>query len=284
MRLLVPLLAGLGLAFLFSGLTVPPRKTESGRMLRSLDELVAGAGLARLTGFRLISVSVLAFMGSLIVVAGITSSFSIALALASVAGAWPLSFVRSRREKRLARFRDAWPDAIATLIAAVRSGVSLPEACATLLQRGPAELSPGFEAFTATYRASGSFSAGLTRIRSAFSDPVADRIAIALGLANDVGGSDLVRVLRTLGDFIREDLRVRKEIYARWSWTVTAARVAAAAPWIVLVMMATRPEAAAAYNSATGALVIVAGGAVTVLGYRLMLRAARLPEEHRLEV
>ena len=91
-----------------------------------------------------------------------------------------------------------------------------------------------------------------------------------------------MRVLRTLGNFVREDIRVRKEIEARWSWTVTAARVAAGAPWLVLLLMSTRPEAAIAYNSASGVVVVIAGAAATILGYRLMLRAARLPEDRRL--
>jgi tight adherence protein B len=144
------------------------------------------------------------------------------------------------------------------------------------------ELKEGFASFASTYRASGSFAAGLTRLRTELSDPVADRVAIALGLAYEVGGTDLVRVLRALGDFIREDIRIRKEIEARWSWTVTAARVAAAAPWVVLLLMSTRPEAAAAYDSSAGAMVIASGAMATIAGYRLMLRAARLPQEHRL--
>jgi tight adherence protein B len=113
-------------------------------------------------------------------------------------------------------------------------------------------------------------------------DPIADRVIAALILTYEVGGTELVRVLRSLGDFVREDLRVRKEIEARWSWTVTAARVAAAAPWIVLLLMATRPEAAAAYNSSSGMAVIGGGAVATIVGYRLMLRASRLPEERRL--
>jgi tight adherence protein B len=113
-------------------------------------------------------------------------------------------------------------------------------------------------------------------------DPVADRVVTALVLAHEVGGTDLVRVLRTLVDFVREDLKVRQEIEARWSWTVTAARVAAAAPWLVLVMMSTRPETAMAYNSPSGVVVILIGAAATGLGYALMLRAARLPTERRL--
>jgi tight adherence protein B len=107
-------------------------------------------------------------------------------------------------------------------------------------------------------------------------------VVAALTIAHQVGGSDLVRVLRTLADFVREDLRARKEVEARWSWTVTAARVAAAAPWIVLAMMSTRPEAARAYGSATGVVVVSLGAIATVVGYRLMLRAARLPEDRRL--
>ena len=194
----------------------------------------------------------------------------------------PVAFAQSRRARRRRRFREAWPDALATLIASVRAGVSLPESCMSLLARGPAELRRGFEAFTTTYRATGSFDAGLIRLRTELADPIADRVALALGMAHDVGGTDLVRVLRTLGDFVREDLRVRKEIEARWSWTVTAARVAAAAPWIVLLMMASRPEAARAYESPTGAAVIAGGAACIFLGYRLMLRAARLPEERRM--
>jgi tight adherence protein B len=113
-------------------------------------------------------------------------------------------------------------------------------------------------------------------------DPIADRVCAALVLAHQVGGTDLVRVLRTVGDFVRDDLRTRKEIEARWSWTVTAARVAAAAPWAVLLIMGTRAEAAAAYSSPGGAIVIAVGGLATLVGYRLMLRAARLPEEARL--
>ncbi|MEA2510448.1 MAG: tight adherence protein, partial [Actinomycetota bacterium] len=120
------------------------------------------------------------------------------------------------------------------------------------------------------------------RLRDELADPIADRVVAALALTYEVGGTELIRVLRSLSDFVREDLRVRREIEARWSWTVTAARTAAAAPWIVLLLMATRPEAAAAYNSSAGAVVIGAGGVATIVGYRLMLRAARLPDERRL--
>jgi tight adherence protein B len=282
MIILLAAVAAFGIVLLYSGLTVQSAPRSRRFWGRRLDDLVRESGVKRLSVPGLIALSAALWMMSLLVVAGLTSSIVVASAV-SLAAAWlPISWLSTRRSRRRRGFREAWPDAIAGLVAGVRAGVSLPESCLSLVDRGPHEFREGFVAFASTYRASGSFSVGLDRLRDELADPIADRVIAALAMANEVGGTDLVRVLRTLGDFVREDVRVRKEIEARWSWTLTAARVAAAAPWIVLVMMSTRPEAAAAYNSTAGVTVIGAGAVLTVIGYRLMLRAARLPDHRRL--
>lgn len=64
-------------------------------------------------------------------------------------------------------------------------------------------------------------------------------------------------------------------------WAVNAARLALAAPWIVLGFLALRPETVAAYDSAGGVAVLAIGGAVSLAAYRLMIRIARLPQETR---
>ncbi len=281
MRVLMTVVGALGLLLLFDGLTTRERRRKS-PLLRRLDRLVDESGMQSMTGVRLIGASVASGLAVYFVVAALTSSSIESVVTSAVAASLPVATARARRKRRLRRFREAWPDAIAILISGIRAGVSLPESCLSLVIRGPRELQPGFAAFTSTYRSSGSFRAGLTRLAAEMADPVADRVVTALVLAHEVGGTDLVRVLRTLGDFVREDLKVRQEIEARWSWTVTAARVAAAAPWLVLVMMSTRPETAMAYNSPSGVVVILIGAAATGLGYALMLRAARLPTERRL--
>ena len=80
---------------------------------------------------------------------------------------------------------------------------------------------------------------------------------------------------------LREDMRTRGELEARQSWTVNGAKVAVAAPWLVLALLATRPQAAAAYATTAGAVVLLVGAVVSVVAYRLMLRLGRLPEEER---
>jgi tight adherence protein B len=84
-----------------------------------------------------------------------------------------------------------------------------------------------------------------------------------------------------LADFLRESARTRSELEARQSWTVNAARLAVAAPWIVLVLLASRPEAAMAYNTPVGAAVLLGGLAVSLVSYAIMLRIGALPEEQR---
>ncbi len=275
-------MAAVGLLLVYDGLTTAARN-RSPLLYRRLQRVVQASEVEPSALKRLTAAACAAAFGSFLVVAGLTSSFVVA-AVSAVGAAWtPFALARARRARRRRRFREAWPDAISSLISALRAGVSLQEACASLSERGPEDLKPAFGGFRSAYRATGSFRSALERLRLELSDPVADRMVAALKLAEEVGGPDLVRLLRALGDFVRDDLRVRKEIEARWSWTVTAARVAAGAPWVVLLLMSTRPEAAAAYNSPAGTVVILVGVALTLVGYRFMLAAARLPEEPRLE-
>jgi tight adherence protein B len=177
--------------------------------------------------------------------------------------------------------RDVWPEVVDNLASGIRAGMSLPEALGQLGERGPEAVRPAFRAFAQDYRASGRFSDCLDTLKARLADPVADRIVEALRITRDVGGTDVGRLLRTLSDFLREDARTRGELEARQSWTVNAARLAVAAPWIVLAMLATRGANAAAFNTPTGVTVLAMGGAATVIAYRIMVRLGRLPVEAR---
>jgi tight adherence protein B len=106
-------------------------------------------------------------------------------------------------------------------------------------------------------------------------------VIVSLGIAREVGGSDLGRVLATLSDFLRQDARARGEIEARQSWTVNAARVAVAAPWITLLLLCTRPETVAAYSTAAGAVILIGSAVLSVVAYRVMTAIGRLPDEPR---
>jgi tight adherence protein B len=247
---------------------------------RVRDELVQ-AGYHSLGPRALLATCVV--MGSIVgvTVLAVTTVPSVAACFAGMAGYAPLALVRARARRRRASFRDLWPDAVDNLASGVRAGLALPEALSQLGLRGPEELRPAFVGFAEDYRATGRFQDCLDRLKVRLSDPVADRLVESLRIAREVGGSDLGRLLRTLAAFLREDSRTRAELETRQGWTVNAARLAVSSPWVVLAMLCTRPESVQAYATTTGTVVLVAGGALTLVAYRVMVRVGRLPEDER---
>jgi tight adherence protein B len=285
MGALLGLTAGLGLLLIWQSLRGGPSRQAAGSGRRPitgrLTELIAEAGIEAVSARQLLGSSAGAGFVVGVMFLGISRVVPIALAFGLFAAYLPVALVRYRARQRRAELRELWPDAVDNLASAVRAGLSLPEALAQLGHRGPEPLRRPFQHFGEDYRATGRFHPSLDRLRGRLADPTGDRICESLRIARDVGGSDLGRLLRTLSSFLREDARTRAELEARQSWIVNAARLAVAAPWLLLVMLSMRTEAARAF-SGTGGWVVLGIGAVTcVVAYRLMLRLGRLPEEAR---
>jgi tight adherence protein B len=259
----------------------PPRPRSAPTWTQRTAELLAKAGYPTIRPQQLFAVCGVSAAVVLLLVAGVSRSLSIAVAFSAFAGYAPLALVKVRRRQRTVELRDLWPDVVDNLASAVRAGMSLPEAVAQVAVRGPEQLREPFHAFAEDYRASGRFGECLDRLKSSLADPVADRIVESLRVAREVGGTDLGRVLRTLATFLREDARARAELETRQGWVVSAARLAVAAPWAVLLLLATQSTTLAAYDSPLGTAILIGGGVVCAVAYRLMLRIGRLPQDVR---
>ena len=257
------------------------RVQRESRVMRGLADDLAQAGYRGIGPRLLLAACGIAFLLIFLTVTALTGVPAIALCFAVMAGWVPVAVVRVRARSRRSHLRDLWPDAVDNVTSAVRAGLALPEALAQLSVRGPEELRPAFADFASDYRTTGRFNDCLDRLKDRLADPVGDRLVESLRIAREVGGSDLGSLLRTLSTFLREDARTRSELETRQSWTVNAARLAVAAPWIVLALLSTRPESVQAYNTSTGVLVLAVGAVATVVAYRIMVRIGRLPEEER---
>jgi tight adherence protein B len=246
--------------------------------------MLAQAGIPGVTPEQFVAISVGVGLVAGLIVLAFTATWSLAGAFFLFAAVAPRALVQRRRRQRTHDLRALWPDVVDNLASAVRAGMALPEALASVGVRGPLPLRPAFTMFGEDYAATGSFSNCLDSLADTLADPVADRIVESLRLAREVGGTDLGRLLRTLSTFLREDARTRAELETRQSWTVNAARLAISAPWLVLLMLATRGDTVRAYDSPTGVAVLGVGAAVSVFAYLLMKRIGRLPEERRVLV
>jgi len=244
-------------------------------------DLLAQAGIEGVSPRQLLGASGVLAVVVFVVVLGTSQVPIIAVLFGGFAGLLPVVLVRRRRAQRAVELREVWPEAVDNLASGVRAGLSLPEALAQLGVRGPEQLRSPFRRFGEDYRATGRFGESLDALKRQLADPVGDRVVEALRMAREVGGTDLGRLLRTLSTFLREDARTRSELETRQGWTVNAARLALCAPWVLLLLLSSQPDAVQAYNTAAGTLVLVAGGGVSLVAYRAMLRIARLPTERR---
>lgn len=278
---LLGVLTGAGLFLIWWSAWEQPAAAKRDPRTSRLQDLLLAAGIERVTGAGLVGSCLGLGLFVTLVFFVLSKSWPISFCF-GLFGAWlPLVVVRWRARRRTAVLRRLWPDVVDHLRSAIRAGLSLPEALIQLGEKGPEELRHVFRDFGSDYRAGGQFDASLNKLKERLADPVADRIIEALRLTREVGGSDLGKLLGTLAEFLRESARTRSELEARQSWTVNAARLAVAAPWIVMVLLASRPEAVAAYNTPMGAGVLLGGLVVSLVCYSIMLRIGALPEEER---
>ena len=280
MGALVGLLLGLGLLLIWrSGPRAPQRSARRSHAAR--EELIRQAGVDGVGPAQLVGAQVLCALLAAGAVLLLTSTAAVALFFGAFAFALPVVVLRRLRRRRQLALRELWPEAVDNLASAVRAGMSLPEGLSALGERGPAELRPAFARFGTAYRASGRFGDCLDALRDDLADPVGDRICETMRVAREVGGSDLGTVLRTLSELLRSDARTRAELETRQGWIVNAARLAVAAPWLVLLLLGTQSQTLQAYDSAGGSVLLAIGAAVCAVAYRIMLRIGKLPEDRR---
>lgn len=272
---------GMGLFLIWWSCWETPDHGNRVRKPGHLADLLAVAGVDRVSARGLAGTCLGLGVFVALVFYGLSHSWPIAGCF-GLFGTWlPITILRWRAKKRTALLRQLWPDVVDHLRSAIRAGLPLPEALIQLGEKGPEELRPIFREFGADYRAGGQFDGSLNKLKQRLADPVADRIVEALRLTREVGGSDLGKLMGTLAEFLRENARTRSELEARQSWTINAARLAVAAPWIVMILLASRPEAIQAYNTPMGAAVLLGGLVVSLVCYTVMLKIGALPQDER---
>jgi tight adherence protein B len=282
MGALVGLGVGIGLVLIWSAFFVPRRPRVRKRSAGRLRELLNRAGLGSVSTTGFVILCLVLGLGTMLVIQLVSDTPPVAVAFGVMGGYLPAALVAGRARRRLREFAEVWPEAVDNLASAVRAGLSLPDALGGLGVRGPEPLRDAFDQFALDYQFSGRFGECLDRLKERLADPTGDRVIEGLRVAREVGGGELGRLLRNLSGYLRDDARTRSEMEARQAWTVNGARLAVAAPWIVLLFMTFQTEVIRRYASPAGVVVLAVGAATCLVAYRLMMRLGRLPTERRI--
>lgn len=281
MGALVGLGVGVGLLLMWSAFALPRSVRPTPRRPGRLRETLNLADLQQVSPASFVAMCALGALAAGLLVQLVSRTPPVALCFAVIGGYLPVALVRGRARRRVREFAAVWPEVVDNLASAVRAGLALPEAVANLAERGPEPLRPAFAGFATDYQLSGRFDDSLDRLKARLADPVGDRVVEGLRIAREVGGGELGRLLRNLSGYLRDEARTRAEMEARQAWTVNGARLAVAAPWLVLLFMSVQSDVVQRYSSTGGVVVLASGAAACVLAYRLMMRIGRLPVERR---
>lgn len=193
----------------------------------------------------------------------------------------PAWYLTNRHQRERTALQSALADAVDSLRSAVRSGMSVEEALASLARHGPEVLRPPLTDLARDLRVSG-FEEAIRRTREQVADPVFDMVAAALLMSHRVGGRNLSTVLEALSRSVRQTIQVEQELRAHQAKNVLSARIIAALPLVlILLIRGLNPGYLDVFSSATGQAILALCLLSVAIGYAGMLRATRLPGEER---
>ena len=212
----------------------------------------------------------------------ITTSPIIGIPFGLITTSVPAVIIKRKNEKKRDELQGLWPEILDHIISGLQSGLSLAETLVALEARGPVKSRFLFRLFSEDLREGVEFGVALRLLKEKFNDGIADQVCEVLDFARVSGSRDTSLTLRTLSNFIRRDLALRTEIQAKHSWVKNSATLAAVAPWILLLMLASQPNTLMAYTSRAGFSILIAGAFLTVVAYFWMEKVGKLDDSPRI--
>jgi tight adherence protein B len=193
-------------------------------------------------------------------------AFSITIVLLAFTLEWLMIRSKSRRRAVI----NAWPEVLDSLVSASSSGISLFEAFLELADSAPTTLQPYFKQLERDLEAGMDLNAALRQLRDALVDVHVDRLVELIRIITSAGGQGFHAALRNQAIQVRAELALNGELESKQGWVTGTAKVAIMAPWLIVVMLCSRPENVDAYASSQGTAILLTGLFVSIFAYRLI--------------
>lgn len=205
--------------------------------------------------------------------------YALCLGLATLAISYELSARRARSRRNLVS--KCWPEVLDSYTSAIASGLGTHEAFADLAQYGPGDTKATFAKAVDELDRGVSIDAVLDDLKRSFSEVYPDRLFELIRLVNQLGGARFVESLRAMAQQCRAEMSLDGEIAAKQGWIAGTAKLAIASPWIIVLLLSSRPENSMAYSSSGGLMILTAGLGVSLVAYRLIHALGKLPTRPR---
>ncbi|MBO0746834.1 MAG: hypothetical protein J2O47_00705 [Acidimicrobiaceae bacterium] len=284
------LLAAAGTHLLYTAVAfgrrrVWPRPPLGGGRRPTLRQRMDRAGLVGVSPGQLAGASTLLFILGAVVSFALFGGPLPALVAGLFAAAFPAAGYRSRRARRLATAREAWPRLLEELRLLTGSlGRSIPHGLFDVGRRAPRELQPAFAAAEREWLLTTDFGRTLAVLKAQLADPTADVVCETLAVAHEVGGGNLDRRLAELVEDRLLDLQARKDAEARQSGVRFARRFVLLVPLGMTLAGLSIGTGRSAYETTAGQVGVSFGLLVVIACWVWSGRIMRLPSEPRVFV
>ena len=245
---------------------------------------LADAGFGHFSAKRIGFVWLVTLVFMALAVGRITGLAGMAVAAFFLGGALSLEALKGLAQARFNALIAALPEVAESIASAVASGQELVQAIADLATNGPKSLRQSFVSFMRLDALGIPLDQALDWLSIELSNVYADQLVELLRVSSRNGGFGLVDNLNQLARNLRQQVTLQGELQAKQGWVTGTAKLALAAPWAIVYLLAARGQNAIFYNSTLGLSMLMVGLVVCLFAYLLIGVLGRMPSSRRVFV
>jgi tight adherence protein B len=195
---------------------------------------------------------------------------SLAVLVGAAAFEYELLVQQANRRQKL--IGQAWPIVLESLESAATSGMSILESLRDLAESEQLSVSREFANCCAEIDSGIGISLALTNLKHSLSNPAADFTIELLKTTHEFGSAGYVSAIKNQSSALRLASNLESEIAAKQGWVVGTAKLAVAAPWLIVGVLSFRQENAQLYSSMAGTSLLLLGLVASAFALHLVYR------------
>jgi tight adherence protein B len=165
-----------------------------------------------------------------------------ALLLGGVAGAAPLVYLRTARDRRRRAITEQLPDVVSLLTGALRAGYGLVQALRTLAEELPEPANKEFDRAVRAISLGVPVKPALQKLSERVGTDDMDLVVTAIVVQHEMGGN-LAETLEAIGDTIQDRIDIQREIHSLTSEERLSSYIISALPTVLgLVLFMMKPD------------------------------------------
>lgn len=190
--------------------------------------------------------------------------------------------VRAVKKNRLLRARKlAWPQFEETFISALESGIPVSDAFSYCQEFGFVALEAPVDELVLSLDRGIQVDKAVRFFGRRIDISFADLFVEIVCLAHKTGGQNLIPALIDHVASVRFELSASSAIESRTGAVLAVGKLGLLAPWVLLAMLCVNERNRASFDNQSGGLLLLGGFAVSLLAFRLVVKAGSMKPRAR---